>query len=512
MKQKKLLTAMTEVDEKYINESAPGKKPSKVPKLAKWSGAIAACLCLVVGGGLIAIIFMGGRAQGGGSATSDLRYMYYAGPVLPLTFLEQNDNIRADRDVTLDFSPYISQPYEYMNSKGEPEIRYRADAEVMITDRYNLKNDSDSDQTVTALYPFIGSYNEPELRPTITVDGNTVDAEIHYGPYAGDYMGVWGGNQKDMETGSVNLRPLECYEDFDSLLHDGSYMASALDEFPSLEIPVTVYQMSDYVYTADTEAPNPTLNMEFYIDFEQTTVLTFGFNGGTNNRETGYVARHNGGIEVRPNAHPDVRYPGDAYIILIGDDIESYTVQGYSDGSCDQGKELEDLSCTITRYESTLGEMVRQFTADDEEPEVLYNLTAELFVTDGPLGDLVERYDNGMIGSLISAARTNTRVMYAGFEITIPAGESVSVEVASRKDASVDYIGKDKGRDGYGLATRLGSNLVFTEQNAAIAGYDEITIINQNFGFDPDNGITSVPLDMNMKHYYIEVMKIRTKE
>ena len=76
------------------------------------------------------------------------------------------------------------------------------------------------------------------------------------------------------------------------------------------------------------------------------------------------------------------------------------------------------------------------------------------------------------------------------------------------KDASIDYIGKDKGKDGYDMATRLGSNLTFTEQTASIRSYEEIEIIAQNFGFDLTNDISSVTLELNQDHYWMEIRKL----
>lgn len=95
------------------------------------------------------------------------------------------------------------------------------------------------------------------------------------------------------------------------------------------------------------------------------------------------------------------------------------------------------------------------------------------------------------------------------FDVTIPAGESITIEATMRKDTSIDYIGDDKGKDGYDMATQLGSNLVFTEQTASISGYDEIEIVGQNPGFDLANGITNLTLDLTQPHYWLEVRKGR---
>jgi hypothetical protein len=114
-----------------------------------------------------------------------------------------------------------------------------------------------------------------------------------------------------------------------------------------------------------------------------------------------------------------------------------------------------------------------------------------------------------MLEDIFSAVYTNGRVIYFSFEVTIPAGESITVVAGQPKDASMDYVGNDKGKDGFDIATRLGSNLTFTEQTASICRFEEIEMIAQNFGFDLENGITEVMLDLNQDHYWMQVRKIR---
>ena len=54
MKNERLLDALGKMDEDLIAEAAPGKKPPKKAKTVTWVkwGAVAACLCLVVAGGI----------------------------------------------------------------------------------------------------------------------------------------------------------------------------------------------------------------------------------------------------------------------------------------------------------------------------------------------------------------------------------------------------------------------------------------------------------------------------
>ena len=61
------------------------------------------------------------------------------------------------------------------------------------------------------------------------------------------------------------------------------------------------------------------------------------------------------------------------------------------------------------------------------------------------------------------------------------------------------------------MVTGLGSNLIFTGQTASLEDRGQIEIVRQNFGFDIENGIDEVELDMEEPHYYLEVRAIDTE-
>lgn len=516
MRPDELLDVIGTADENYIADAKAARKAKERPEWVKWT-ALAACLALVLGGGFSLLRQMGfGGAGGGGGGGEGLTYMSYAGPVFPLSVQDDAGALSAEREIIFDFSPYDTVIEEYLPGEhdGETKTYRRYDDESIVTDRYILHNSGTRDVTTTALYAYVGSWDGEEKHiPTVTVDGEEVETVSHYGPYSGGFMGAWGG--KDEATGSVNLRPLNSFAGYEELLADGSYLLSAFDEFPALDIPVTVYRWSDYVYTQDEEARVPHIEMEFYIDFDRTYVFSYGTEGATNNNETGYCSR-NKCVEYRPNAAPRFRHPEDAYIILMGEDLESYTIQGYRDGSCEEGTELDDLTCTVTRYETTLDAVIREIVgeqAPERDTESYYGLLAELMLTHGPLSENgAERYDFGYLEDVFSAAANHSRVIYQTFEVTVPAGARVTVETRQIKDASMDFVGKNKNRNGYDMATTLGSELNFTAQFAALAGYEEIEILDQNFGFDPDNGVTRVSLDLNQNHYWLEIQKIYLDE
>lgn len=522
MRSEELLDAIGDAKDEYVRDVRTAKVP-RIPRWTKWTSAIAACLALVFGISLFLDGF-GGNAGGGGD--NDLDYMYYVGPVLPMSVQDGASGISAIRNVDFDFSGYIDYQTAYESSTGETIYRDRYDCEAFVTDSYILQNESGEERNVTLLYPFIGDMSQWEKYPSIKVGGEEIETTMHPGPYSGSFEGAWGSNK----PGTVNIRELTSFDGYRELLSTDAYMKSAFDSFPELDQKVYVYRLHDFVYSETTEDVNPTLSFSFYIDSEKTTVMSYSMNGSSWNEETGYCSRRKSSIEYRPNVAPERQHPDDGYIILLGEDLTDYTLQGYKDGGCDKGEELNDLGCTVTRYETTLRQIMDYLQDDfldetvrtqdsvltgkvsvDNMPvkDLYLGLAAELLYSYGLIGDTpMERYDSGMLEDIFSSVNHNGRIIYLSFNVIIPAGESIMVEATMLKDASIDYIGDDVGKDGYDMATTLGSNLTFTEQTASISGYDEIEIISQNFGFDLPGGITEVVLDPNQAHYWMEIQKV----
>lgn len=511
MKAEELLELIGEAPDGEIEGARQGRKGT--PRWVKW-GALAACAVAVVGLGTLGALVLRnlGGASAGGSGGADLTYMSYTGPVFPLTVRGDAQGVAAQRAVELDFAPYTPVTEEWTDeATGEKHTYEVCDHEVAVSDRYTLTNPTDKAVALTLLYPYAGALSrEEQYRPALTVDGAAVQTDRQAGPYAGGFMGAWGGD--DMENGSVNLRHFDRFECYQALLGDSTaYQDSAFDPFPDLDaVPVTVYRLHDYRYTADESAPNPSLRFSFTADPEKTRVLTYGFNGSSDDWDRGEFIRVVSGIEIRPQASPEMAYPQDAYVILVGEDLESYTLRGYKTGGFDSGDTLDDLGCSVSRDTSTLGEMLRQFIRewDDVDTELLYNLAAELMMDYGPLSSAgKERYSNGMLEDILSEAHNDNRVFYETFSVTIPAGGSVTVEASYRQEASMDFVGRDKNRDGYDLATTLGSNLIFTGETAAVRNTQYVEIVAQNFGFDVENGVTQVELDLTEPQYWLQVVR-----
>ena len=517
MKSDELLDAIGEAKDEYVQD-VRNAKVKKMPGWAKWPSAIAACLVITIG---VSLFFggMGGSTspETGGSAGHEegTIFMSYAGPVFPMTLIRENRYLEASRNIDFNFSTY-------MKERADVEEWGNNGGGVIINDTYYLTNTANEDITISAVYPFAGDFQTRQW-PIITQDGNEIHWTLNAGAYSGNFVGA-GGN-----TSSVNLDNLTSWAEYAELLADGSYFADAFRETETMDQPVIVYRVSD-LNAGTGEYDAATLCMSFKYDPEKTSIMTWGFNGAGIREDTGEEFRDFFIREGRRREDQNVKY-----FIVIGEDIESYELQGYQDGSCTPGEEINDASATVTRAEMSMGELLREISSiryeaiiDNEYDgdanryldkhisyEMYYRALVKHFSTFGPGGtDPKERYNWGMLDDIISETAYHNRILYLCFELTIPAGESIEVNVKQFKNASFDFhcTGSDNvGIDGYDMVTSLGSNLTFTVQTASISNYDAIEIIRQNYGFDYVGGITKVDLKVSEPHYYLEIRELESK-
>ena len=213
---------------------------------------------------------------------------------------------------------------------------------------------------------------------------------------------------------------------------------------------------------------------------------------------------------------------------MLGDDIGEYTLGAYVNGACE--KKMVNAGGTVTRYETTLGEILataaKQYLGhyrsvnSGENADILstipedafVGLAAELLCDCGMLSNApVMRYDTGMLEEMFGDSLYVGRVMYLTFDVTLSAGGSADIVAEMVKEASTDFRGASKYRNGYDMVTRLGSSLTFTGQTASVSNTQYIEVLRQNFGFDLENGITEVELDLAQEHYYLEIRKADPK-
>lgn len=533
------------VDDDLIEEAAPGFQVGTAARRRPWRRVLAAAACLAV---LCCVSFAWQvvfSPRGGSTATGDgaapgaengagislggdpgeapqdneplsvegATFMSYAGPVFPLTTVEADTGLTAERKLTWDFTPGSYHD-------GTPR-QWGA----TVTDAYVLTNPTGEDVTVTALYPFAGNFLDlAEQRPTVAVDGAEVETTLYAGAYAGGFQGVWepdgqGGNRLDGTT--LNLESPDSWTDYKALLENGAYLSQALGDAPVLDIPVTVYAFTDFEaphaqYRAATQA------IEFTIDQEKTTVLTYGFNGGSWDWDTGW-RQYDYFVPDGVRREKELKL-----LVVLGEDIGNYTLTGYENGGCE--REIDGVSCTVTRRETTLDtvldELCRYYYNDcaswrmedsavEAVPYPLFRRTvAELLTQYGVLSEdgMADRYADGRLDDIVSEAMSHERVLYLAVPVMVPAGESVDITFRLWKEPSFDYgcSGSEHvGLQGYDMVTELGTTLNFTAQTAALANTDAIEITRQNLGFDLESGIVEVPLDLAQAHYYLE---IRPKE
>ena len=203
MNSENIYDALTDVREDFIIEAKTHKLSKPRYAIVRWC-AIAASFALIIGiGGFLMLngrIPAPGASQGGGGrADGSTTFMSYAGPVFPLSVLDDSTGITASRDITFDFSGFGERPL----STGVL-LNHR---EIMVSDNYVLTNDTTEDKTVRVVYPFAGSFYELHRQlPTITSGGFSLDTELMAGPYSGGFSDVEG-----LEGMLVNFRLINSY-------------------------------------------------------------------------------------------------------------------------------------------------------------------------------------------------------------------------------------------------------------------------------------------------------------
>ena len=446
MRAERLFTIIGLVDEDLVEEAGTARSFKKLP-LGVLGTCMAACLCLLVlsgglwpmGGALKSESPAAGAEAAPGASAAAPSFLSYAGPMLPLLGLEGTE-LTAERALALNI----------LDSRAEAD------------DLYTLFNPTDHDISFTAYYPVAGSLGAiGRILPSITVDGEAVDTTLYAGQYAGGFISAYGSEDDSRRD---NLRQPDTWDFYDKRLSLGD-LDAALAASPVLEEPVTVYAFSDFTTRPDNDAA--TLAIEFTVDPSATTIMTYGFNGSAWDEDTGWRQY---GFFV-PNGRRMDTSP--KLLILRGRDIQDYTIGGYTDGSCETP--LEGLSCSVERYTATMGQVIEAlcesyleayasgdnisgFLKSDPEQiplDLFYRCAAELLTQYGPLSEhCAQRYEFGRLDEVVAEALILDRIFYTAFEVTVPAGGSVTVEAALQKAASFNFPGTERaGIEGYDLLT-----------------------------------------------------------
>ena len=357
----------------------------------------------------------------------------YAGPVLPLTVW--GGELTADRTITIDLQ--------------EPML-------AAVTDQYLLTNEADTDQTVTLLYPTVGSFTSPaEILPSLTVDGQPVQTELK----AGDYVGLFrntDGKVAQSPDEMWNLFHGEYAEDYSLRLTDEAYLQNTLTAEPLPEDPVVVY------------------SIQLPEDAEQAVEFTCTVPDGVVVVPLGY--RMGGSEDDRHTYTFMKRHSAIAELLVLGGDL--------ADPALDIG--------TYTRTEATLGDRLLQIAsyplgyqpgfetvADYASDALIARCTARWLQAYGPFGETPAiRYQVGLETELLHELRSIPRLFFSAVEVTVPAHGSITVEAALKKEASFYY---GMSREDYEVWTLSVTGLTLNSQLLNLEHTDGLDIWSYDF-------------------------------
>lgn len=404
-------------------------------------------------------------------------YSFYRGPVLPMTGIAGAESLEVERNVNFDFSQ--------LSTDRERIIRGQ---EAVITDDYCLTNPTGEAVTATLAYPFEGAAARPlEEIPAIRVNGEEVPATI--------------AASADVDR---ILNRANSWEDYRELLTKTDYLAQASAPAPVLSQKVTVYHFANITHKVDA----PLVFLQIYFQKpEDCTIWAFNWKSG------GWDAR-DGAFEMMFQATPEGT--GEGYLLVSGAKLPEIQQRGNIGYNTGEQYRTEGVTCDLNIYESSLEEMLWVFSGKydpfQEEGTPMHALVTPEFLYEGAAKHLeTGKYSAGGTGyisldSVFYAVANQSSLCYRIFDVTVQPGETVSVSAEYCKEGSEDNGGfQEQHRYGFDMATRLASNLHFTAQTASISGFGQIEILSQNFGFDPQNGILQVTLDLTKERYYIDV-------
>lgn len=435
--------------------------------IASWLGFLLLLPCFAFLMGLFL------NVEGSGSGA----FSYYRGPVLPMTSLNGAGGVEVARGVDFDFSPYQElDPYTnpYANTV------YGA---AGITDTYTLTNTTGETKQLDLVYGFQGSFiDESAEFPTITVDGTAIKPRLY----------------PSVDTGDL-VRSAGNFETYSRILQDNDFLGTAMAQAGAWDIPVTVYHITDLSYTGSETASYPMLTLGFSVD-ENTRVWT---------------------LEADVLGEDFLMFRvdrGEAWVYTLGGTLQNMEFGGNKGYNVYETSALEGVTYRMKTYESTLEDVIRQAAREydywaieghDYYPnpgfvtaEILAEGALKRFPLDGdrrPYG--VIQSINGLFYQVIA----EVRMMYLVFPVTLEPGQTLTVAASYIQEPSHDNSGPKTKREGYDLATKLGSDLNFTGLAASLSHTEGITLGKQNFGFDLKNGITQVALDPQAERYYLEV-------
>lgn len=506
MNSERLFRILGWVDEDLIEEADTASSPAASRRRPRWGRAILAgsACAAALWAAVVMLPNLSGLSESTGSSSGST-----AAPGDGAAGIDGANGGAAAEETAAGFDSYAGPVFSLLTTEDTPLTAERtvtwsfpsaASSSAQVQDTYLIRNDSDTSCTVTAYYPFAASLDTLScFSPSVTLDGQPVGTALVMGDYAGTYAGVW--QEDGMDDSTWNLVPPQEWTDYAALLADETYLTAALTKRPSLDIPATVYRFADSPAPEDQRAATRAVTVTPGAD---TTILTYGFNGyGESDGlpQYSYFLREN--------------RTGSPMLIVLSEDLQDYTLAGYTDGGCQETLELGP--CTVTRTETTLEAVVQELCQlildhqdgtgreglENLDPALYQDAAVRLLTSRGPLSDSpADRYSDNRLDDLLQEVLTMDRLFFHTFSFTVPAGGSVEISCSMEKAASFNFYESD-GCDGLGFdfLTSPTGGLSLTALTAALEQLDTSSILDQNLGFAP--GLTRVELDPAQPHYYL---------
>ena len=436
-------------------------------------------------------------------------------PVLPLTAGSDASGITAERGLTFDFSE-MTPVGTYDFSVPEDEL-----GAYTARDSYTLTNTTGSDKTVTLMYPFMSSFSDllsdpndwdsatvnetiPCSIPTVTVDGKAVDTAL----IAGDFCGKFSSSYYPAQDDKSNLDDVWDAQWYADLLKDGSYLREALAERPVIDEPVIVYRIYDCETTYDTVA-NDT-----FVTAEVTFTPAIGAEADIFGCDRSY-GRNGSKVEFEFEINNrGVNSDFDKYIVVRGGDISEPKLQGYyMDKSNNWNRvKTDEISYKIERYEANYGDILPALIMS----EIMHNgnlrhvkyayeqgVLTEKTILDAAIKYMckygsfsehpIERYDWGINDEMYDAVGVQ-RIIYVTFDVTVPAGGSVTVSADHLRYCKLDIAESRDITYTAEMYAAAGSTLDITSEVVLAKLPDTAVVIEDNIWAG-----SGVPADISMR-------------
>ena len=475
-------------------------------------------------GGDDAVVVTDGDDENPGGGGGPLMFRDYPVPVLPLTAGSDASGITVGRDLTFDFSEMLPvATYDY--SVPDDEL-----GAYTARDSYTLTNTTDTDKKVTLMYPFMSGFggllNDPNdwdsatvneyiscNMPTVTVDGKAVNTTL----IAGDYSGKFSSASYPEGDDKSNLDEVWDPQWYYDLLKDGSYLKDTLADRPVIDEPVVVYRIYDCQTTYDTVANDTfvTAKVSFTSD-KDAEVNAFGWDRG--------YGRNGSKVEFEFTiTNRGVNSDLDKYIVVRGGDISEPKFQGYYMDL--KSKDIpavktDEISYKIERYEANYGDILptlimSEIMHNDNLRHVKYayeqGVLTEKTICDAAIKYMcrygsfsehpIERYEWWEdIKEEMCDAVASERINYVTFDVTVPAGGSVTVNAEHLRYCNVEFGDNYEVTYCAGMYPAVGSTLDLTSVTARALLPDGAVITEDDIwaGASPD---TAVELDPNRERY-----------